>query len=111
MSAMIENLERLLDDGQENALLRFSLGNAYLDVDASQAIVHLERAIELDDGYSAAWKLLGKAQAAAGATDSAIETYTKGIAVADEKGDVQASKEMAVFRKRLLKEKEQKDSR
>ena len=27
---MIENFERMLASGQDNALLRFSLGNAYL---------------------------------------------------------------------------------
>jgi len=32
----------------------------------------------------------------------AIEIYTKGIQVADNKGDIQASKEMKVFLKRLL---------
>lgn len=102
---MIENFEAMLAQGQDNALLRFSLGGAYLKAEqAAQAVVHLREAVVLDPGYSAAWKLLGKALVQTQASDEAIAAYEKGIAVAQAAGDKQAAKEMAVFLKRLKKD-------
>lgn len=99
---VIENLEKLLLQGQDNALLRFGLGNAYFQQkDFAHAISHLQRAIEHDNGYSAAWKLLGKALMEAQEKDKAIDAFEKGIACAEKKGDIQAVKEMRVFLKRL----------
>ncbi len=101
---IIDNLTAMLDKGQDNALLRYSLGNEHFKAgDFPKAIEHLQRALEKDDGYSAAWKIYGKALADAGRTEEAIAAYEKGIAVATKKGDVQASKEMGVFLKRARK--------
>ncbi|MDP3367170.1 MAG: tetratricopeptide repeat protein, partial [Pseudomonas sp.] len=56
-----EALEKMLTKGMDNALLRFGLGKAHLDGgNAVQAAEHLQRCVEFDPGYSAAWKLLGK---------------------------------------------------
>ena len=67
-TAIIQNLEKMLAAGKESALLRFSLGSEYLKASqADAAATHLQRAVELDPAYSAAWKLLGKALLAAGA--------------------------------------------
>lgn len=102
--ASIESLEAMLARGQDGALLRYSLGNEYLKSgDHEKSVEHLRKAVALDPGYSAAWKLLGQALADAGRGDEAIQTYEDGIRVAGEKGDVQAAKEMAVFLKRLKK--------
>ncbi|MBI5041805.1 MAG: hypothetical protein HZB57_11595 [Gammaproteobacteria bacterium] len=102
--AIIDTFETLLAGGQDNALLRYSLGNEYLKVgDAATAVQHLQRAIEHDGAYSAAWKLLGKALAEAGDAGAAMVAYRSGIAVAERKGDKQAAKEMQVFLKRLEK--------
>ncbi len=102
--AIIDTFEKLLAGGQDNALLRYSLGNEYLKVgDAATAVQHLQRAIEHDGAYSAAWKLLGKALAEAGDAGAAMVAYRSGIAVAERKGDKQAAKEMQVFLKRLEK--------
>lgn len=99
---MIENLLKLLEKGQDSAMLRFGLGNAYLKQgDAAEAAKHLQKAVELDPGYSAAWKLYGKAVAATGDDARALEVYRQGIAVAEQKGDMQAIREMRVFLKRL----------
>ena len=101
---MIENFENMLAAGQDNPLLRFGLGNAYLNADQPvQAAEHLRKAVEQDSQYSAAWKLLGKALAAAGDTAAAVAAYDQGIQAAEQKGDIQAAKEMKVFRKRLEK--------
>lgn len=101
---LIENFEAMLARGQDSALLRHGLGNAYLNQnDHDQAIAHLAEAVRLDPGYSAAWKLYGKALAAAGRHADAVAALDQGIMTAKTKGDVQAAKEMEVFRKRALK--------
>ena len=101
---MIERLKALLAQGQDNALLRFSLGNAYAaQGEYPAAIEHLQKALQHDPSYSAAWKLLGKAQTEAGRSQEAVTTYQRGIETAEQKGDVQAAKEMRVFLKRLQK--------
>lgn len=98
-------LEKLLAGGRDDALLRFSLGSACLkEGDAIAAVSHLEKALEYEPGYSAAWKLLGQALAATGRPAEAAEAWTRGIGIAESKGDVQAAKEMRVFLKRLHKQ-------
>jgi len=104
MSKMIENMEKMLQAGNDNPLLRFTLGSAWLkEGDADRAVEHLREAVAQDPEYSAAWKLYGKALAEAGDIQAAIEAYQRGIEVAERKGDKQAGKEMAVFLRRLLK--------
>lgn len=103
--SIIDNFERMLSSGQDNALLRYSLGNEYLKAgDPPAAVRHLQHAVEHDRDYSAAWKLLGKAQTEAGNAAAAISAYRTGIEVAERKGDKQAAKEMRVFLKRLEKD-------
>ncbi|SFM53040.1 Tetratricopeptide repeat-containing protein [Ectothiorhodospira mobilis] len=105
MITNIERFEAMLADGEDNQLLRFSLGNAYLnDGRPGEASIHLRAAVGHDPGYSAAWKLLGRALAESGALHEAMEAYNEGIAVAEERGDIQAAKEMRVFRKRVQAE-------
>lgn len=100
----IEALEKLLGQGQDNLLLRFGLGQALLkDGQVTEAIIHLEKALEFDPAHSASLKLLGKAYTTNGDSDKAIHIYSKGIELAEQKGDIQAAKEMKVFLKRLLK--------
>jgi len=100
---VITNLLTMLDQGQDSALLRFSLGNAYLNSnDYEQAVEHLAQAVKHDPDYSAAWKLYGKALAAADRDNEAITAFQLGIQIAENKGDIQAAKEMKVFLKRLL---------
>lgn len=97
-----ERFEALLAAGKDSALLRFSLGLHYLNAkDATRAVAHLRAAVAQDPGYSAAWKLLGKALTDTGATEEAREAYGKGIEAAGLKGDKQAAKEMTVFLRRL----------
>ena len=101
---IIENFEAMLRAGKDSAVLRFSLGNAYLEQGDSQAAIqHLRSAVAHDANYSAAWKLLGKALTASGELDEALKVYRQGIHVAEAKGDIQAAKEMRVFLKRLEK--------
>ena len=98
----IQALKSLLQRGVDNALLRFTLGAHYLQMnEPATAITHLEQSLQRDPDYSAAWKLLGKAHAAGGHTGAAQQAWTQGLAVAERKGDKQAFKEMQVFLRRL----------
>jgi uncharacterized protein HemY len=97
-------LLKMLAAGRDDALLRYSLGNALLkEHDAANAAEHLRAAVRHDPQYSAAWKLLGHALESAGSTDAAAEAWRSGISVAGRRGDQQAAKEMGVFLKRLEK--------
>jgi uncharacterized protein HemY len=102
--SIIENMEAMLTQGQDNALLRFSLGQAYYkDKNYTRAIEHLAAAVRHDPAYSAAWKIYGRALAENHDTEAAISAFEQGIQVAEARGDKQAAKEMQVFLKRLLK--------
>ena len=102
--AVISNLEKLLAQGKESALLRYSLANEYLKLqEIWVAVFHLKRALNLDPDYPAAWKLLGMAFADGGILNEALDTYRRGIEVAQRRGDQQAVKEMTVFARRLEK--------
>jgi predicted Zn-dependent protease len=103
MSAL-DNFERMLASGKDGALLRFSLGNEHLKAGhPAEAATHLRRAVELDPGYTASWKLLGRALADDGRHEEALAAYREGIAVAERRGDKQAGKEMSVFARRIEK--------
>jgi Flp pilus assembly protein TadD len=104
MTSQIANLLKLVGTPRDGALLRFSLGSEYLkSADFEAAVAHLQAAVEKDPGYSAAWKLLGRALAGRGRADEALAAYRRGIEVAEKKGDKQAAKEMTVFARRLEK--------
>lgn len=100
--ALVENLEALIASGRDGPAVRFGLGKACLErSDSAAARAHLERAIELDPSYSAAWKLLGKACAEGGDLAGAGDAWRRGIVAATAKGDRQAVREMEVFVRRL----------
>ena len=102
---MLASFEKMLAAGKDSALLRYSLGNEYLKADdPSRAAEHLARAVAQDPRYTAAWKLYGKALAAAGRPAEALAAYRQGIVVAKERGDKQAEKEMTVFARRIEKQ-------
>jgi len=103
----ITNLEKLLNGPRDGALLRYSLGNEYLKLgETAKAADYFQQTVERDPGFSAAWKLLGKSLAAADRPAEALAAYERGIEVANQKGDVQAAREMTVFAKRLRKQLE-----
>lgn len=102
--SMAPRLEAILERGGDSAGLRYALGCEYLKAgDPARAAGHLSQAVTLEPGYSAAWKQLGRAQADTGMEDQAMDTYRRGIRVANERGDIQAAREMTVFLKRLRK--------
>jgi predicted Zn-dependent protease len=104
LMGMLENLEAMLAAGQDSPMLRFTLGNVLLrQGEVKGAVEHLREAVRQDPGYSAAWKVYGKALQALGDNEGAVQAYEAGIAAARQKGDAQAAKEMQVFLKRLKK--------
>ena len=103
-NSALTNFEKMLAAGKDSALLRYSLGNEYLKAeDPARATEHLARTVALDPRYTAAWKLYGKALAAAGRPTEALAAFREGIAVAHARGDKQAEKEMTVFARRIEK--------
>jgi len=102
--SVLDNLQHMLEGGQDNVLLRFSLGNEYFKAgELVRAEEHLRVALQQDPQYSAAWKILGKVLAEANRPQEALEVFEQGISVAEERGDIQAAKEMGVFLKRTRK--------
>ena len=102
---LIANLRAQCGGPRDGALLRFSLGNALLAAgDAAGSIPEFRQAVAFDAGYSAAWKLLGKACLAVDDRTGAAEAWRQGISVAQARGDKQAEKEMTVFLRRLEKQ-------
>lgn len=100
--ALIAGLRSQCGGPRDGALLRYALGNALLESgDAAAAIEEFRHALRFDARYSAAWKLLGKACLAADDRAGAAEAWRQGIAVAQERGDKQAEKEMVVFLRRV----------
>ena len=104
MSSKIDNLQNLLERGPDSALLRYSLAQEFLKAgDWEQAAVHARAALVQQPDYSAAYKALAKALVESNEILQATEVYRRGIEIADQRGDKQASKEMQVFLRRLEK--------
>lgn len=102
--SQIDNFEAMLARGQDSEMLRYTLGNAYLAAEQfPDAIQHLQKAVELKPDYSAAWRQLGKALAADLQLTKAKAAFDHGETVAETNGDIQAAKEISVFRKRVVK--------
>jgi predicted Zn-dependent protease len=105
MTDMIGRFQTMLDSGQDSPMLRFALASSLAGAGRGvDAVPHLERALEQDPGYSAAWKLLGRSLLEAGEPSRALEACRRGIAVARARGDLQAAREMEVFAKRASRQ-------
>lgn len=100
--AMIERLEAMLASGRDDTLLRFGLGSAFFKAgEHEKAIPHLKAAVVHDPGYSAAWKLLGKALWQTGDPVGARDAFDQGRPIADAAGDKQTVREIDVFLRKL----------
>ena len=99
---VIERLEAALASGTDSAALRFGLASAcFKEGRFEEARSHAGIAVQLDPDYSAAWRLLGRACSETGDVTAARKAFEQGIAVAQERGDMQLVKEMRVFLRRL----------
>jgi len=100
-TALAERLLAQLAQGQDGPLLRLGLAKALLVSDPAAALAHARAAVAQDPELSAAWKLLGRAAISAGEPETARAAWTHGLAVARQRGDLQAVREMEVFLRRL----------
>lgn len=104
MPARTDALENMLARGKDSAMLRLTLAQAYeQEQDYPRALQHLEKALEQDPGYSAAWKSLGRVQLAQGEPEHARATWERGLEVARERRDMQVVRELEVFLRKLAK--------
>ncbi|HJU08217.1 MAG TPA: tetratricopeptide repeat protein, partial [Rhodanobacteraceae bacterium] len=75
----IEALRAQLGGPRDGALLRYSLGAALLETnETAEAVMQLREALTFDPAYTAAWKMLGKAQLATGDPVAAAEAWREG---------------------------------
>ncbi len=85
----LEQFKKMAADDPDNELGHFSLGRAYLEAGMHDgAIASLQRAIEINPKISKAYQLLGEAQLTLGKQPEAIDTLTRGVKVANERGDM-----------------------
>ena len=102
MSERIQELRELLADEPDDTLLNLTLGQEYLAAgDAAAALPHLEKVVTVDPRYTVAYRYLGTALEQLGRPDDAANAWERGVAVAEQTGDIQAGKEMQVFLTRL----------
>ncbi|WP_097459578.1 tetratricopeptide repeat protein [Mangrovitalea sediminis] len=102
MHSRIQALEAMLAKGQDNAMLRMTLGKAMADEGrGEEAIDHLRAAVAQDPGYSAAWSLLGKVLLDQGQKDDARKVWVQGLDAARGKGDMQIVRELEVRLRKL----------
>ncbi len=100
--SLVENLERMLASGRDDAMLRFGLGSAlFSEKQFDRAIPHLQACLDHDPEYAAAYKLLAKALLKCGRVDEARTALETGLPVAERKGDKQTEREMRVFLKKI----------
>ena len=102
LAERIASFRALLEADPGDPVLRIGLGLALLESgDAEGARAEFSETVRLKPDYTAAWRELGRALEALGRKSEAAEAWRRGIEVAGKTGDLQAGKEMEIFRKRL----------
>ena len=104
-TARIRQFQELIALEPEDTVLRFGLGELYIEAeDFAGAAEQFAEIVRLDPQYSAAYRYLGQAYTALDRPQAATEVFQRGIAVAEARGDLQTAKEMQVFLRRLQKQ-------
>jgi tetratricopeptide (TPR) repeat protein len=99
-----EALERMLAAGRDGALLRMSLALAYhRREDPRTALLHLEKALAFDADFTAAHRLQGLVALELGDSALSEAAFTKGLEVAQRRGEMQLVKELTVRLRRVAK--------
>jgi predicted Zn-dependent protease len=100
----VNMMETLLGDGEDNALIRFTMGSAFIKHGKfEQAIEQLEKAIELEPGFTAAWLKYAEALYGNGRITESLSTLSERIRVATEKGDSDSIEKISALREHLQK--------
>lgn len=97
-----ESLLKMVGTAHDSAMLRYTLARHLAESGKlAEAQSQLETAVEMNPGYAAAWKELGKVRNQAENPEGAAQAWQRGIEISRENGDLQAAREMTVFLKRL----------
>jgi predicted negative regulator of RcsB-dependent stress response len=100
----IDSLSKLIGTPRDSAMLRLTLARLLTDADrAAEAEEQLTAAVDMDAGYTAAWKELGRLRLQRADDAGAEAAWRQGVAAARERGDKQAEREMTVFLRRLAR--------
>jgi tetratricopeptide (TPR) repeat protein len=84
----IAQFRKMATDDPENELGHFRLGQLLLeDNQFADAAKSFERTLELSPQFSKVYQLLGECHVKLGQKDRAVEVWTTGYKVADERGD------------------------
>jgi len=95
LAKRIAQFEKLVAHNEQDVLSRFTLGRAYLEAGRpADAVLMLERVLEQKPDYTAVFVLLGLAYEKSGKLARALKTYTRGIELAQQKGDLHPRNEM-----------------
>lgn len=90
-----EMFRQVLAIDSEDALGNFGLGELLTEEGSyADAITHLQKALQTDPRYSAAFAALGRAYEASGRHETAVSTYREGIKIAAAKGDLSTANKM-----------------
>src|SRR5262249_4368703 len=104
MSALhdrIAQCRKMASDDPDNELGHFRLGQLLAEAgDHAEAAKSFQRTLDLSPGFSKVFQLLGQSYMKLGRKADAIEVWTRGWKVADERGDKMPRDDMA----RLLRE-------
>jgi Fe-S cluster biosynthesis and repair protein YggX len=89
VQSRLEQFKKMAEADPDNELGHFSLGRAYLDAGLyPDAAASLQRCLQLNPNLSKAYQLLADAQLKSNQRDAAVQTLTKGAAVASDRGDL-----------------------
>lgn len=94
---------QVLEIDPEDTVALFGIGDVYFFREKySESVSALEKVVILDEKYSAAYLLLGKALEAIGNLERAEQVYKKGINVASKRGDMMPANEMQTRLNQLI---------
>ena len=96
LSDRIAQFRKMASDDPDNELGHFRLGQLLAESgDHAEAAKSFERTLELSPGFSKVFQLLGQSLIKLGRKGEAIDVWTRGWKVADERGDKMPRDEMA----------------
>src|SRR5437868_12387928 len=91
----IAQFRKMASDDPDNELGHFRLGQLLTEANEhGEAVKSFERTLELSPGFSKVFQLLGQALLKLGKKSEAIDVWTRGWKVADERGDKMPRDEM-----------------
>jgi len=102
LARKIRQFEALVSHNPDDSLSRFTLGRAYLEAGrAAEAAAMLEQVLAQKPDYTAVYVVLGEAWEKAGKLARALKTWTRGVELAQAKGDLHPRNQMQQHLARL----------